>query len=267
MRAGRWVDAVSLAVVLAGVPGTARAQRVDDVRAGIAARPVADSAPLAKTRPPGVAGFRDRGRPYAPALSAIAPGSGQFILGNDRGIAYVTVEVLGWWKYIKDTREQASAEASFRDLARRVSRAHFSTALPDGPWSYYEAMEDFDESGRYSLSDAGAVVPETDATTFNGLTWLTALRVNSTAAAALADYEAKAVKPEFRWSWINAGLTKDLYKRAIARRNSAYLAGVRDLTVIGINHLLSMVDAFSTLRLQARSQTNGQTRIGAVIEW
>ena len=256
-----------LAAMFAGLAGAAGAQRVDDVRAGVALRPMADSAPPERPGRSSLPGIIARGRPYAPALSAIFPGSGQFLLGNDRFIAYATVEILEWWKYIKDTHEQAMQEAAFRDLARRVARFHFSTTLPDGPWSYYEAMEDFPESGRYSLSDSGPVVPETDTTTFNGQTWLTSLRTHATVAAALVDYQGKAVKPEFQWSWQNAGLHWDSYKRTISKRNDAYLAGVRDLTVIGLNHILSMVDAFTTIRLQARRQPGGGTSIGASIQW
>src|SRR5205085_1297924 len=108
-----------------------------------------------------------RVRSLAPFASAIVPGSGQLMLGNQRFIAYAAIEAVAWLSYAKDVHEQNTQEAAFKSLARRVARAHFTTGapdlLPDAPWSYYENMRDELESGQYSLALAGEVIPETDA--------------------------------------------------------------------------------------------------------
>lgn len=269
----RLVIASGSAVLIAVAGATASGQRVDDMRAGVAHLPVPADSAAADRRAvssglanPIPATFRRRARGYAPLASAIVPGSGQLLLGDDRFVAYAAVEFLGWWKYFKDSHDQAIQEATFKDIARRVARSHFSTTLPDGPWSYYEDMRDFLESGRYSLSDV-TVVPETDTTTFNGQKWLLELRTHPDSASALAQYERDAIKPNFQWSWRNAQLQFDLYSRATILRNEAYLAGVHDLTIIGLNHLLSMVDAFTTLRLRIRSEEDGRTSIEGSLPW
>lgn len=206
-------------------------------------------------------------RPYAPLVSAVVPGGGQIILGDNRFVAYLAVEVLAWWKYRKDTREQADQEALFKDIARRVARSHFSATLPDADWAYYEQMRDFLESGAYSMTDQGPLVPETDPLTYNGSRWQLALATHSTdLQAALAQYQRVAIRPEFRWSWRNAQLQYDIFKRTTDSRNDAYHAAVTDLMILGANHVLSMVDAFVTFRLQVQPE-DGRTKIGASLRW
>ena len=244
----------------------AHAQRVEP--AGVTARRATDS--LA----PSV--FRDNGEPrvaterlvYAPIASAIIPGAGQFMLGHDRFIAYAAIEVLGWWKFLKDSHEQTRQEALFKELARGAARSHFSTTLPDGGWSYYEQMRDWLESGPYSLTDNGPVVPDTSALTYNGTRWQLARATHvGDPVGALAEYEQLAIKPEFRWSWRNAGLQYDIFKRTTQNRNDAYYAGVADLAVIAANHALSMVDAFVAFRLRVQPVAPGRTGVGASVRW
>jgi len=62
------------------------AQRVQEVRAG-----VADT--IAKKR-------------LAPLASAIVPGTGQIMLGDNRSIAYVAIEALAWWQFRKHVNER-----------------------------------------------------------------------------------------------------------------------------------------------------------------
>jgi hypothetical protein len=208
---------------------------------------------------------------FAPIASAIIPGSGQFLLGNDRFIAYVAIEALSWWKYGKDVREQRAQEAEFKSLARRQARALFTSdspdLLPDADWAYYEKMRDYLESGAFSLSASGPIVPETDATTYNGSRWKLAQSTYSTREAALAEYMRVAVRPEFSWSWKSAQFQYDIFKRTTDKRNDAYRAGFTDLMVIGANHILSMVDAFTTIRLRAVTNARGETFIGARVAW
>jgi hypothetical protein len=226
-------------------PDTASAFRVDTV---------------APTTP----GIRDiRLRRLAPIASAIVPGGGQLTLGNQRFIVYTAAELIGWWRLSKSWHEQSQQEAAFKAIARTVARSHFSSAPPDGGWTYYENMRDFLESGVYSMNNNGSVVPETDTLTYNGHLWQQLLATNATTNAALAAYEAQAVKPNFQWSWRNAQLQYDQFIRTTDKRNDAAHAAVQDLIFIAANHVLSMVDAFATFRLQIRPEAGGGGRPGA----
>ena len=74
-------------------------------------------------------------------------------------------------------------------------------------------MRDYVESGDYTTSDNGSIVPPTDTATFNGHVWLDALRTHSSSAEALAQYEQRAIRPELQWSWKNARLQWDLFSQ------------------------------------------------------
>jgi hypothetical protein len=209
-----------------------------------------------------------RRRLVSPIASAAIPGLGQALLGQSRSLAYVAVEAIAWWRYTTDMHSRDAEQERFKDLARRVARAQFSASPPDSDWTYYEMLRDYKESGQYSLAPPGApVMPDTDARTFNGSRWLLALSTNTTPAEALAQYERTAVKQDFRWSWSNTGLQYDIFIRETDKRNDANRAMVHDLLVIGANHVVSMVDAFTTMRLEIRSEADGRTSVGARFRW
>jgi hypothetical protein len=257
--------AVSLALVAMVQPVGAQRDEPTPFAAAVGGT---SSAPAAASRAP--APFRAlRAAPpaFAPVLSLIVPGTGQFAQGQQRFIAYLALEGLGWWKYAKDVRERRDQVNEYKDLARRVARAHFSPNGPDGDWTYYESMRDYLESGDYSESDSGPIVPQSDPSTFNGYTWQVAEATTTNRADALAQYEARAVKPDMQWSWRNAGLQYDLFKRTTAKRNDAASAAATDLTLLALNHLLSMVDAFATFRLESRVTTEGARSVGVRINW
>ena len=128
-------------------------------------------------------------------------------------------------------------------------------------------MRDFSQSGDYSKADSGPVVPEPDATTFNGHLWQQALQTHATVADALAQYERDAIKPDFQWSWLNASIQWDVFKQLTNKRNDAFRAAQQDLMMIAANHVLSMVDAFATFRLQVRPDSRGGGSLGASLSW
>jgi len=262
MRITVWVLAtLSLA-------GSALAQGVDAGRAGVARSAGGRAPDSVAWTPLGLsAPVSDRQRALAPIASLVLPGSGQWLLRQDRFLGYVAVEALAWWKYTTDVHERAAQVEQYKDIARRVARAQFSAAPRDTAWVYYEWMRDYLESGQYSLSATGPVSPETDPTTFNGSRWVLAQSSHALYADQLAEYERTAVKPEFRWSWRNAQFQYDVYRRYTDKRNDANRAAVADLLVIGANHVLSMVDAFATMRLQVRAEAGGRTSVGAMIQW
>jgi hypothetical protein len=242
----------------------------DSTRAARTAAEISPGAPaIARRVDPAIV------RAVAPGLSAIAPGSGQFLLHEDRFVAYLAVETYGWLSYVKDVRDQAQQEGAFKQIALDVARAHFCTSCPDGGWSYYEAMRDWLQSGRYTTASDGSVVPETDPSTFNGNQWQIELSTHPDSASALAAYARDAIKPQFAWSWQNAQLQYDIFKRTTNKRNDAYSAGIQDLFLLAANHVLSLVDAFATMRLQVRAEAGvtagggaGRTlSIGATVPW
>jgi len=200
-------------------------------------------------------------REAAPLASLVVPGLGQAVLDRDRSIAYLAVETFAVLQYLKEHRELSRERRHYRSLARDVARASFTGAKPDGSWGYYEAMESYLESGEFSLSTS-RVVPEPDTTTYNGSRWILARRTfwanpfvappvgSSEYESAIAFYLEKAVRPEFRWSWRNAALQHDLYRRSIDRANDSARRSRAALALLVANHLLSAVDALATVRLE-----------------
>jgi hypothetical protein len=247
------------------------AQSIDGARAGVSASPMAEWDTVRR----GTA-FSPDPKPMpvrraASLASLVIPGSGQYMLGNDRFVAYLAVEALGWWKYSKDVAERSARERDFKELAVRVARKNFalpnSTSFRDADWSYYEWMRDEIESGQFSLSPSGPTKPDTNLKTYNGKRWALAQSTQPNYEAALAQYEREAIRPEYRWSWSSSELQHDLYVRLTDKRNDAARAAFKDLLVIGANHFFSMVDAFTTLRLQTRTLEDGRTAVGAMFPW
>lgn len=257
-------------ILLCATSVVASAQRSLGMRAAVAASMQRDSTinPEGAARGP-IFGVHvsDRVLPYSPLASAVVPGVGQAMLGNSRAVAYAAVELLSWVEYFQDRRDQNMQERAFKDIAARVARAHFTSQPADAPWAYYEQMRDFLESGAYSRTTSG-VVPETDLTTYNGAEWDIVKRAHGgDSLQALPDYERLAIHPEFQWSWRNAGLQWDLFKRTTGLRNDANRRRQRDLEIVLANHVLSMIDAFTTFRLRTQSTPDGGTGLGIHLEW
>jgi hypothetical protein len=266
LRARRWpraprscatfiTCATATLAFLVGRGGVIGAQESNALRAGVSAHVLGIDSSKAKL--------------YAPLASLVVPGAGQVVLGDNRFVGYAAAEIVGWFLYAKDRRDQSRQESAFKDLARQVARAHFSSAFPDAPWAYYEQLRDWQESGVYSQSGT-ALEPETDTLTYNGYKWQLALRTTETREEALAQYRQVAVRPEFQWSWQNAREQWTLYKNTTDDRNDANRAAVRMLSLVAANHILSMIDAFATFRLSVQPGPNGAgdgVRIGASFRW
>ena len=228
------------------------AQRADSLRAGVVRRVPAATAPL---------------------MSLIVPGSGQFRQGKERSVIYLTVEALYWWKLSKDVSERRRSSDAYKDLARRVARANYRPRSGDGDWTYYESMRDYLESGNFSMVENG-LQPETDTTTFNGRLWQLIRRTtpgctdtNAACSAGITRYTQAAIPADLQWSWTNAQLQWDLFKRTTELRNDANHAVQQDVSILVFNHLLSMVDAFAVLRLESHVDSHGRPSVGANIKW
>jgi hypothetical protein len=211
---------------------------------------------------------------WAPAASAALPGAGQAMLDQDRFVPYLALELYAWIRYVADSREGSRQRTAYRRLARTVARAQFSSNTPNGNWEYYERMEHYVESGVYDAIPGGTLQPEPDTTTFNGSVWLLARETywedpnvppdpGSVAFAKAIDfYSQRAVAPNYRWSWRDAQLEQDLFRRTISRSNDFYRQAAQDLGVVIANHVLSTVDSYVTVRLRSRRGASRGTPAG-----
>ncbi|HYV97402.1 MAG TPA: hypothetical protein VE967_08125 [Gemmatimonadaceae bacterium] len=210
---------------------------------------------------------------YAPLASLAVPGAGQALLRRNRALAYMAAEAYAVLEYRSQSIEARRARAEYRTLANDVARRVFDGTRPVGDFEYYETLEKYVESGAFDRIPGGDIDPETDSRTFNGAIWLLARQtywadpnvpppVNSEAyAKAVSLYLRRAATDEFRWSWRDAALEHDLYKRSIKRSNDAYRRARTELGLILANHLLSMVDAFATVRLRYPQASTGVSRM------
>ena len=216
---------------------------------------------------------------WTPLASAALPGAGQAVLKQDRFVAYMAVEGYFWLRFYADRREGLRQRSAYRQLANDVARAGFSTEKPVGNFEYYERMEHFVESGVFDAVPGGSIQPETDTTTFNGSIWLLARRTYWTdpevppAAGseaylrAEALYRDRAVLPAFRWSWRDAQLEQDLYRRTISQSNEAFRRAVQDLGVVLANHVLSTVDAYVAVRLERTATPERDFGLSVTVPW
>ena len=218
---------------------------------------------------------------WAPLASALAPGAGQAALHQDRWIAYAAAEGVAWLRFVADRQEARREQRGYRRIANSVARALFTTGAPAaGSFEYYETMEKWAASGVYDLMPDADLQPETDSTTFNGAMWLLArqtywanideppLPESDAYRNAIAFYQRRAIRPAYRWSWLDAQLQQDLYRRTILRSNAAYRRATQDLAAVLANHVLSTVDSYVTLRLRRRPGLGGgDTWIEATVPW
>lgn len=217
---------------------------------------------------------------WTPLASAALPGSGQLLLRQDRFVAYAALEAYAWLRYASDLREGRRQQAAYRALADEVARAFFADAKLRGPFDYYERMEQFVESGVFDRFPGGTLEPELDSDTFNGSLWLLARRTywsdpdappdpeSEAYQRAIAFYISRAVRPEFRWSWRDAQLEQDVFRRTIDRSNEAFRRSVTDLGIVLANHFLSTVDAFVSARLIQRQAPAGSSfGVAAELPW
>jgi len=231
--------------VLGSLPGALAAQQATPVwTASARPAPALPDAPV--TRAP--TWFR-------PIASAILPGSGQLLGGQDRGAIYFAVEGLLVIRFLSFQSEASRRAEEYRDLAFTVARAPYAPALRDTAFSYFEQMAKFAESGPIDTDEGDAFVPPEDQRSYNGSMWALAKRTffadpDSTPdpeseeyQRALSFYRERAVGPNFSWSWRNAGLEQDLYRRTIQESDDRYRLATQQLGLLLANHLISAVDA------------------------
>lgn len=272
------------------MPSRLVAQRVAD--AGIAVKGTNDQlSPFASADGPGGnAEHRALGnapisrgsRWWAPLASAALPGTGQMVLRQDRWLPYLAIEAYAWFQYAASRADARRQSRAYRALARDVAQAPFG-ARREGDFDYYERMKHFSESGVYDLVPGDELDPEIDTVTSNGALWLLARRTYWTDPDVAPDrdspqyrnalifYATRAVRPDFRYSWRDAQFEHDVFRRTIDRSNSAYRRSVEYLGAVLANHVLSTVDAYTTLRLQRRlpspTSPEGDLELSATLPW
>lgn len=234
--------------------------------AGIAPRELTP----ARTASPGDTSTGARGRPLAIVASLVLPGAGQALLRQERFVAYAAAEAFFVMRYAQHSRDARRERDRYRALAANVARSPFSSVRPHGTFEYYEFMASHIESGAFDAVAGGDLDPEPDTATFNGRLWLLARRTywRNVATPPARDsrewrlaetfYSSRAVRPEFRWSWRDAQLEYDEFRRTIRRANDSFRDALTDLSVIIANHALSGVDALVSVRLQSRVTSDGR---------
>jgi hypothetical protein len=209
-----------------------------------------------------------RATPWAILASAVVPGSGQALLRSERFLPYVAFEAFAWAQYLSHARSGRRQRDAYRALARDVARAAYGPDRPNGDFEYYERMEHFTESGAFDAIPGGKVDPELDTLTYNGSIWLLARRTywqnidevpDDTTNAwkfAMALYQRRAYGSNELWSWRDAPLEYDEFRRLIRQSNDANRRALTDLGIILANHALSTVDAYVTVRIRRRDDAD-----------
>ncbi len=207
--------------------------------------------------------LRDGRAPWwAPVVSGVVPGAGQFAMGQQRSVGYLVAEGYLLLQHVRARRDADRDRDGYRTLAFEVARQPFGGDRPRGSWDYYESMEKYLESGAYDRIPGGGLDPETDESTYNGARWRLAREtywLNPSVAPAigspeyqraLAFYQARAVPAAFQWSWRDAQLEKDVYAQTIASANRSVQRAVNYAGLIGANHLVSLIDAYVNVRVR-----------------
>jgi hypothetical protein len=133
----------------------------------------------------------------------------------------------------------------------------------DTAFEYFEQMGEFGSSGAFNRGTGSNFVPEGDPTTYNGGVWLLARRTfwddpnvppspgSPQYLRALQFYLTRAVGPNFLWSWRDATLEQQEYRRAIRRSDDAFRQAQNQVGLLLANHLVSAIDALISNRLSA----------------
>ncbi|MGH7615312.1 MAG: hypothetical protein ACREMW_14880 [Gemmatimonadales bacterium] len=208
-----------------------------------------------------------------PVASLVLPGSGQLLIGRDRGMVYLAAEAFVLSRFLQLTHDARRGADRYRTLAIDVARRGFTTTRRDTVFEYYETMERFTSSGEFDTDPGPGLAPEDDGTTYNGSMWLLARRTfwsdpntpppptSPEYQLALQFYRNHAVGPDFRWSWHGAPLEQQEFRATIRSSDDAYRRAQNQLGLLLANHLVSAIDALISSRLSAglRRQTTLHT--------
>ncbi len=207
-----------------------------------------------------------------PLASLLAPGTGQLLAHQDSGAVYLAAEVYLVSRFLQLDHEAMAEARRFQDLAFDVARRSYVPMRRDTIFEYYEQMERFAESGSYDTDPGPAFVPEADSLTYNGAVWLLARRTfwedpnvspDPTSPPywrALQFYQARAVGPNYLWSWRNHSLEHEVFRDYIKRSDTAFRRAQNQIGLLLANHVLSAVDALISARMSAAAGRAAEMR-------
>ena len=205
-----------------------------------------------------------------PLASLLVPGTGQLLAHQDRGAVYLAAEVYLVSRFLQLDHEAMLEARRFQNLAFDVARRSYLPVRRDTIFEYYEQMERFAESGSYDADPGAAFVPEADRLTYNGAVWLLARRTfwedpnvppDPTSPQywrALQFYQARAVGPNFLWSWRDHSLEHEVFRDYIKRSDTAFRRAQNQIGLLLANHVLSAVDALISARMSAAAGRSAQ---------
>jgi hypothetical protein len=197
-------------------------------------------------------------------LSALAPGLGQRLLGQDRWAGYAAAEIWAWFRFLDRRRHGKRIQREYRDLAWLVARRVSTGQRNDAGWEYYETLSHFQASGAYDadLSLPG-VQPEEDPETFNGSIWVLAQEIffpedpmapidedSPSYQLAFEYYLSRAYTSDLAWDWGTNSLHQEQYSNLIRESDENLRRSTTMIGVILANHLLSAIDALVSGRLR-----------------
>lgn len=259
----RW-QSVAAVCLITSVPVLPRAGGAQPSRIGPTSSPSVPGAPWADTK-------QTVGHPrwIEPLASAAVPGAGQFLRGNDRAALYLVAEAFLAAGFVGAWNEGRREATRFRDLAFSVARGLYAPSQRDTVFEYYEQMGRFVESGPFDTDPGPALVPPVEDITYNGSIWALARRTyfpnpdsipdpdSPEYQRALEFYGRRAIGPNFRWSWRNAGLEQDLFRQTIQQSDDSFRRAQRQIGLLLANHLISAVDVYVSQRLARSRKTGG----------
>ena len=216
---------------------------------------------------------------WAPVASAVLPGTGQAVMRQTRAAGYAALELYTWLQLAESQRDARRARGEYRRIARDIARQPCAAPCPDGDWDYYERLEnpDFVGSGRFDAVPGGELDPETTDSTYNGLVWTRARELffgnratlptsDPAYQRAIAYYRERAYGDAYFWSWRDRQNLLGEYRLTVKRQNSADRATTNAMGVLIGNRVLSLVDAFVTLRVRRLGPT-GPSELSATVPW
>lgn len=205
-----------------------------------------------------------RGSALPFAASLVVPGAGQWLQDQRRWAGYILIETLGWVAYLNRRRNGAQLRDQYRTLAWDVARAAFGGVRVDGDFDYYEDLANFARSGLFDVDPSQeGVQPESDIQTFNGQVWDLAKGLffplgqpppapgSPAFQQALDFYLANGYADAFLWDWSSNTLERRRFQSLISESDEALRRATLVLGLIGVNHVLSAVDALISARLKA----------------
>lgn len=196
--------------------------------------------------------------------SALVPGAGQRLLGQERWAPYMAMEVWAWIQFFLRRDRGATLSQRYRDLAWEVARRVSVGPRTDGDFGYYESLTRFNSSGAVDRDPlAAGVQPETDPETFNGSLWQLAMDIFFPPEAeetpspgsppyeqALEFYLDRSISPRLAWNWSDNSLQRSVYTDLIRESDEAFRSSTTMVGLILANHFVSAIDALVSARLR-----------------